>query len=204
MQIAHAKYSICLPGHQIDLTSYFRGGLGIIQRGPIPMGLVPGAIDVGQIARKYESPVIDPNEFPFLKPFFRTRHAPKDQNALGFCYEYGLGVQKNQQKALHCYESAVLRDPHYSSFFNLGRLHFVSRRFPEANRALNEAENHLNDLKREGNRLLELWAQQRANPPAHVDPNSRDYSRDNCVKADLKICNKALTKVLQTQLELYR
>ncbi|MCE5319304.1 MAG: hypothetical protein LLG04_18310 [Parachlamydia sp.] len=197
-------YLSCLPGDQIDLRGYWRGGRGIIQRGPNPMGLLPGEVDQGQIVRKYEAPVIDPKEFPYLEPFFCKKNEPEDLNALGFCYEYGLGVKKNHQKALNCYKVAVEKDPGYASLYNLGRLYLQDRQWQEANRTLTEAENFLNNLKLEGDRLLGLWAQRRANPPPGINPDQWDESNERAVTADLKICNKALSKVIRAQMELHR
>lgn len=197
-------YLSCPTGEQIDLRGNWRGGRGVIRRGPNPMGPLPGEIDPGHIAQKYEAPVIDTKKFLFLDPFFCTKRIPQDSNALGFCYEYGLGVKKNHTKALDCYKAAVEQDPTYASQYNLGRLYLQDRQWPEANRALTEAENLLNNIKREGNRLLELWEQRRANPPPNVNPDQWDYGYDNAVKADLKICNKALTKVHRAQMELHR
>jgi hypothetical protein len=74
------------------------------------MGLLPGSKDEEKLALKYKAPIINPEKFHYLDPFFRTPRQIRDFNVSGFSYEYGLGVDKDLQSAKSYYELGRFTD----------------------------------------------------------------------------------------------
>ncbi len=93
---------------------------GIYHSYPNPMGPYPLNGDEKKLHERYRLPVIDKNEFAYLQPFFRHEDKASPQ-AMGFCYEYGLGTKRDIEKARINYENATF-EGEYSACYNLGRL----------------------------------------------------------------------------------
>lgn len=195
-------YFAAQDGEKIDLRGQWRGGGGIIRRGPNPMGLLPHEKDMGQMAKKYEAPVLEFREFGYLEPHtFRIIKHPEDLNVAGFCYEYGLGVKRDLEKAFSCYKASVQSEPSYAAFYNLGRHNLLKKEWEEGKRVLNLAETALKNLMQEGNRVLDMVAQRQIK---HPRPDGWDEGIIRATRSDMKICEKALSKTFQVQMELHQ
>lgn len=86
---------------------------------------------------RYKLPIIDPNKFTYLDPFFRTK-SDISPRVLGFCYEYGLGVEKDIEEAIKNYRKDANNNP--SASYNLARLLLEKGQFQEALNYLITAE----------------------------------------------------------------
>lgn len=123
---------------KIDLGSH--GSMhcgGIFHSWPNPMGVFHE--DEHTLRERYKPPIIDTNEFMYLDPFFRTTNHNLPPETLGFCYEYGLGTQKNIDKAIKNYREACA-DHKYSACYNLGCLLLKKNNIQEAIDSLRKAE----------------------------------------------------------------
>lgn len=115
---------------------------GITYSSPNPMGRFPAG-DENKIRERFKHPIIDQNEFLYLKPFFNNA-AHVSPNVLGFCYEYGLGTKPNHDEALKNYREAADKNE-YSACYNLGRMLFEQGDVNDAIDALKKGEDILID-----------------------------------------------------------
>lgn len=108
---------------------------------PNPMGLMPGEKDLRWIKDHYKAPLIERNQFPYMKDFFFQRQQDIPKHVLGFCYEYGLGVAQNTDQAFACYLEAYQNDPqNYSAAYNLSRLYLQRGEKDRAIETLNQIQ----------------------------------------------------------------
>ncbi len=62
-----------------------------------------------EVQMKFRTPKIAPTEHLYLPPNLRTQDELEPQ-VLGFCYEYGIGVEKDLKRAEDLYDS-IIKDP---------------------------------------------------------------------------------------------
>ncbi len=97
-QHSRKTYILLREDEKTDLRSSgsLQGG-GISHSWPNPMGIFQNE-DEKTLREHYKPPIIDTNEFIYLKPFFRDKDNNISPKILGFCYEYGLGTKKTLKK----------------------------------------------------------------------------------------------------------
>lgn len=130
---------------------------------PRPIGHLPeadGEFKMEKLARKYKIPCLDPSlsQFAYLLPLFRSGDKVDSKNTLGFCYEYGLGVKQNLDKAFECYKEEIekpkLQNSIFAAHINLGRLYYYHRHdVKNALASFTTAEKLLSQVIQEGERL---------------------------------------------------
>lgn len=135
----------------------------------------------------------------------------KDPNTLGFCYEYGLGVESDAEKAFQLYKTASSQpindlanfNINYAAYFNLGRIYLQKKEFPNAVQSLSQAEQFLKgNLERKVEGLTATKAKFLANDPQKGNEIYQELVRKNAPRvSDWK---KALSKTYAALSETYR
>lgn len=155
-----------------------------------PFGAIRGD---NSTLHKYKAPCLDPNKFCFLAPDMREVDTLVDFTRLGFCYEYGLGVEKSEKLALELYELAKKQD--HVARFNFSRLRLLTNSKDE------EARKDLTELKAivqtEKNMLVDTireHAEKRQSLPQELIRKAIDHSLQN-MEQKQKYLTKLMTKI---------
>ena len=174
---------------------------------PNPMGAFPAGNE-DHYREKFVPAKIDieAEEFLYLDPFFR-RHETKDllPKVAGFCYEIGLGTEKNLDEAEKYYREAVDQEE-YSAHYNLGRMLFEKGEFFEAIDVLVRGVDLLSDRMDQAQQVID----KNNTPPAHLKGKDlKRYKRamkpqNQFAERCITEWNKAVNQIYRVLVEAYR
>lgn len=158
---------------------------------------------------RYQNPIIDRSEFGYLDPSFNKEKGNLDDHILGFCYEYGLGTKKNEEKALENYHHGVEANE-YSACYNLGCLYFKKDNFDQAIFYLKQGEDILLKKLEKAHKYLDVSVDiiveildiQYVESKEEFDYRTRKIKEFQ--EPFLKMYNKALYKTYLALIETYK